>query len=455
MSFKARDSSGQARHAFTVARAQGPFSCQVCGGEMAFVDSNIRAKHFRHRVESNCAWEPETPEHESAKLAVCDAINALGLGTAEVEVPVGQWIADVLWTHGSHRVAFEVQRTNYAWAKFNEKLEGYRELGVAVVYLFIGPQFFRKDDEDYRLKDIELRLLSGREERRNKPYWHGNRASLMEIHRVRPENLGAVAGAYLRRKRRETDELLVREPVFYPVQTKAGRPSLTRVMEAGKAVTALPVYLRAVHDAFLARTGMIFLDGVWYSRLAEALWGHFFSALGMSYRYHPDSAGRPAHFEFRGRYHLVAWVGTGRRPHVPDDSHELRLAESPTLGRDFLFVGWVSDDHNMDEAVLSCFCRDTPVPVVDFGQFNNNYSGAISGLHDGGAPGGDLGSEIAEQAYDLWLDGEARLARGFRLPLCPPRFEGINGFPKLRLDSLGLSKGSRGSPGFTIRPAGT
>ncbi len=402
---------------------------------MAFVDPKIRMRpHFRHRVESNCAWEPETPDHENAKLAVCDAINSLGLGTAEVEAPVGKWIADVLWTHDGRRVAFEVQRANYAWAKFNEKLVGYREENVAVVYLFIGPQFYREDNGDYRLKDIEVRLLSGREERRKKPRWHGNRTSFMEIHRVHPEYLGSVAGAYLRRKQLGAAALVVREPIFYPVQTKAGRPSFTRVMEAGRAVTALPEYLRAVHQTFLARPGMTFWSGVWYSRLEEAMWAHFFSALGLDYIYHPDAPDRPGHFEFQGRYRLVAWVGTGRPPRVAADSHELRLAEAPTLGREYLFVGWVSDDHNMDEAVLACYCRDTPVPVIDFGQFNQNYSGAISGLHDGGSPGGDLGAEISEQAYDLWLDGRARLARGFSLPLCPPRFEGLNGFPKLRLN---------------------
>lgn len=401
---------------------------------MTFVNPKIRMRpHFRHQVESNCAWEPETPDHENAKLAVCDAINGLGLGTAEVEAPVGKWTADVLWTDREHRVAFEVQRANYSWAKFDEKLAGYRDQNVAVVYLFIGPQFFRENDGDYRLKDIELRLLSGRAERRSKPAWHGRHASALEVYRVYPESLGMVAGAYLRRKQQAAERLLVREPVFYPVHTKAGPPSLTRVMEAGRAVTDLHDYLRAVHQTFLARPGTVFWDGIWYSRLVEAVWAYFFSALGLTFAYHPDAPNSPAHFHFRGCYDLIAWVGTRRRPCIPETSHELRLNDSPTLDRDYLFVGWVSDDQDMDEAVLACYCRDTPVPVIDFSQFNQSYSGAISGLHDGGAPGGDLGSEIAAQAYDLWLDGQARLARGFGLPLGMLRFTGVNEFPKLRI----------------------
>lgn len=220
MAFKARDSKGGSHHAFSVTREQGPFFCQVCQGAMTLVAPKIRTRpHFRHQVESNCAWEPETPDHENAKLAVCDAINTLGLGQAEVEMPVGKWIADVLWTYRGHRVAFEIQRANYPWAKFNEKLNGYRAESVAVVYLFIGPQFFRENDGEYRLKDIELRLLSGSEEPRSSPHWNGNTTGLMETRRVYAEYLGLVASAYLRRKPLSRDALMVREPVFYSMHS--------------------------------------------------------------------------------------------------------------------------------------------------------------------------------------------------------------------------------------------
>ena len=401
---------------------------------MAFVNPNVRAcPHFRHRVESNCAWEPETPDHENAKLAVCDAINSLGMGSADVEVPVGKWIADVLWSDGKHRVAFEIQRANYTWAKFNEKFLGYAEQDVAVVYLFIGAQFYRRtESEDFRLKDIEHRLFLGQPERRDAPVWHGRRASVMEIYRLRRERLGAVIGGYLRRQQKGSGALLVREPIFYPSATKAGRPSIALAWEAGKAVTPLQEYLHAVHQTFLVQPGTIFWCGIWFSRLADAVWGHFFSALGMTYTYTPDAPNRPAKFEFKGRYHLVAWVSSGRRPHVPDTSHELRLADEPKLSRDFLFVGSVSDDETFDEAILACYTRDTATPKIDFGQYNQNYSGAISGLHDGGSPGGNMGSEIARQAFDLWKDGRALLSRGVGIPLGVPRFEGLNGFPRLR-----------------------
>jgi hypothetical protein len=289
MAFKARDQSGSAHHAFQVKRNQGPFFCQVCQGAMSFVDPKVRLRpHFRHRVESNCAWEPETPDHESAKLAVCEAINRLGKGAADVEVPVGPLIADVLWTDGQHRVAFEIQRANYSWAKFTEKFLAYHQQGVAVVYLLIGPDFYQgKVKGGVRLKDVEQRLFLGKAEERAHPQWHnrGNSqtTSFMQLQRIYPEKIGRVVGGYLRRRGADSDVLLVREPIFYRGMTKAGFQSANHALETGTALSTLPEYLQAVHERFLMQPNSVFWNGLWFSRLEEAIWASFFSALGLKY----------------------------------------------------------------------------------------------------------------------------------------------------------------------------
>lgn len=223
MAFKAKNQNGETCQSFTTQREKGPFFCQTCRGAMSLVIPKIRTRpHFRHHVESDCAWEPETPEHEAAKIAVCDAINQLGLGIADVEAPVGKWIADVLWTHRGQRIAFEIQRANYPWEKFEEKLKGYAAENVAAVYLLIGPHFFAAADNGrVRLKDIERRLFLGYPERR---HYRPPLRSIGTTHclRVYREPLGRVIGAYLRRRAKAPDDILVREPLFYPTSRRDG-----------------------------------------------------------------------------------------------------------------------------------------------------------------------------------------------------------------------------------------
>jgi competence CoiA-like predicted nuclease len=50
-------------------RRQG-FICRFCGQPMVFVDAQLKIKHFRHKTESLCDFEPETEEHEQYKELV-------------------------------------------------------------------------------------------------------------------------------------------------------------------------------------------------------------------------------------------------------------------------------------------------------------------------------------------------------------------------------------------------
>jgi hypothetical protein len=130
---------------------------------------------------------------------------------------------------------------------------------------------------------------------------------------------------------------------------------------------------------------------------------------------------------------LVAWLERQKRPIMSNKDHELRLANEPTLKHNYLFVGTVANEHVQDEGILACYSRDLPKPEVDFSQYNQLYQGVITGHHDGGSPGGLMGTDIAQEAYELWLDCRARLSRGVSIPLGDPKFTGLNGYPKFRL----------------------
>jgi hypothetical protein len=414
---------------FTARRDQGPFFCQSCRDAMSLVLPQIRARpHFRHHVESNCAWEPETPDHEAAKLAVCDAINQLGLGTADVESPVGKWVADVLWTHHGQRIAFEIQRANYTWEKFDEKFTGYAAEGVAVVYLLIGPHFFASADRGrFRLKDVERRLFLGLPEKRTyrPPVQRIGTAHFLRVYR---EPLGRVVGAYLRKRANAPQEILVREPLFYPVSRRGGGWNDTLADEAAAAVHPLADFLRLLHATFLRHPDMSYWNGQWFRRREEAVWAYFFDALGLKYTFEDRGAGQAGVFHFGGPNSATGWVrGATAPPSTSEESHEVVLNLKPELRQNYLFVGSVDFGSVGDEAILGCYTRDVKEPVVDFSQHNQVYSGVISGLHDGGVPGGNRASKIALQAYNLWLDGDARLSRGHPVPLGEPKFyEGDN-----------------------------
>lgn len=432
MAFKAKDSGGVPRHAFQAHRAHGPFKCQVCAGEMSLVTPNVRSRpHFRHKIESNCAWEPETQDHEAAKWAVCEEINRLGLGRADIEVPLGEFIADVSWSDGNHHVAFEIQRANYTWDKFNQKLLGYADRGIGVVYLFIGDQFYRKSEGCIRLKDIEHRLLAGGVKERFSPRWEDHKASPMEYHRVIPRHSGRTLAGYLRRSSTDEATLLVREPIFTPYITSANWPAVSMVIEAGYSLGGLNNYLREVHNTFLAQPGRFYFNRIWFRDSLEATWAYFFWAVGLNFTYHSQTSAGAAHFVFAGRHRLIAWIKGRRAPSVPEGCNELILEQEPHYRHELLFLGSLSDAYTSDEAILACYTSGSGKPVVDISQFNQSYGGAISGLHDGGVAGGNLGSAIGKRAYDLWLDGQARLSRGVAYPLLTPKFLNGNRTPCL------------------------
>lgn len=430
MSFKARDRDGTLRLAFEASREQRPFSCQVCAGSMSLVQPQLRSRpHFRHHVESNCAWEPETLEHEAAKFAVRAAIGELGLGSADIEARVGKWIADVLWSCGGQRIAFEIQRANYTWAKFEEKLAGYEAEGIIVVYLLIGPLFRVSDKEgNFRLKDIERRLFFGPVESRTyQP--NGLRVSVTDRVRVHREPIGRVVGAYLRRSANDESEIIVREPLFYPVAKGRDGWSESSLDEVGAAVHRLKGFLEALHASFIARPGWTLLNGIHFQRLEDALWGYFLQALGMTFTYscpHPERAGV---FTFHGARPTIGWVTGAKGPRIPANFNEVQFKKRPELRGDYLYVGMVTNREVPDEGVLGCYSRSATQPTVDFTHISHDYSGVISGLHDGGIPGGNLGSDIAVQAQNLWMDGEAWLCRGHAIPIGAPLFHIRNRIP--------------------------
>lgn len=426
MPFKAQLPSGQVRHIRECTRADGPFTCQNGCGPMSYVQGEVRqTAHFRHHVACTCSWEPETDDHETAKEVVCHTINQSGRGAADVEVRAGKFIADVMWTHNGQRIAFEIQRANYPWATFREKIDGYSDQGIATVYLFIGPDFYRGGSpKELRIKEVEHSLAVGAVEFCEHRHRSSSITHTPEFLRIRRQLPPRITAGYLRREKEVRESLLVREPIFYPAITKDAWPKQNHVWEFGSSISPLAEYLETVGDAFFAPPGTPFLWGRRFGVQPDANWAYFFARLGLKWRYESHADNEPGTFTLstpHGRRELLASVGAG--PDCdPEDAFFLRLDSQPHLEADLCCVGDLAFNGSSDTAVVASY-GGTEDLIVDFSQLGNDYSGAMTGKHDGGFPGGAEGKELAAEAMELWRDGNALLNTGCSYPLRFPVFK--------------------------------
>ncbi len=97
--------------------------------------SKLGTKHFVHKRKSNCSWEPETEAHLKAKAAIVIACKNAGFN-ASTEVIGPDWIADVLVTKGSLKIAFEVQLSSQNTSKTLERHNKYIRDGIICCWLF-------------------------------------------------------------------------------------------------------------------------------------------------------------------------------------------------------------------------------------------------------------------------------------------------------------------------------
>jgi len=138
------------------------FICRFCGQPMIFVDAQLKIKHFRHKTESSCDYEPETEEHENYKWLVYNMLINKRIGEVFVEHRIGNVIADIYMDReGWPNIVFEIQATNYSPLKYEEKIRSYAFRRLLVVYIFVGNDFNKEIKTNiYSLKEIEKRIFN-------------------------------------------------------------------------------------------------------------------------------------------------------------------------------------------------------------------------------------------------------------------------------------------------------
>lgn len=164
MSLLALDESENEVFADEVKTNNRNYHCKHCKQAMSFVNSKLRIKHFRHRVESNCDPEPETEEHLYYKKLVFTSLSKIYVGETFLEYSVNDTFRpDVFLKRKDKRdIAIEVQATNTHLDSFDAKIKYYSYRGFITIYLFVPNQknFFHMTRENiYSLKEIEKRIF--------------------------------------------------------------------------------------------------------------------------------------------------------------------------------------------------------------------------------------------------------------------------------------------------------
>lgn len=138
--------------------------CPDCMDGLTFVNANLKAKHFRHQTNSECAGEPESDVHIAIKRELHARLQATGLGIATLEKSLIGIRPDVLWEHLFCRIGFEVQATSVNIEVYERKIERCENKRMPLVYIFVrqedGGDFLRQTKNNiYSLKEIERRLI--------------------------------------------------------------------------------------------------------------------------------------------------------------------------------------------------------------------------------------------------------------------------------------------------------
>jgi hypothetical protein len=108
------------------------FPC--CDARVVLKRSPLGTQFFAHTKKGKCATAPETAEHLQAKDII--ARTAIEAGwSAETEVGGPDWIADVMVSRGSVKLAFEVQWSRQSLEDTEARQKRYAASGVRALWL--------------------------------------------------------------------------------------------------------------------------------------------------------------------------------------------------------------------------------------------------------------------------------------------------------------------------------
>lgn len=221
-----------------ILKNRNSFICPSCKQELVFVDGIEIIKHFRHKVECDCEWEPESENHLEMKYFMKKLLN---LSNEDIEVNLNFAQPDLYIKDKG--IAIEVQNSNITKKKFLERCYNYTKNGIAVMWIFHDSLLKEGDKE----QNIPVLLRTAQENNFGRVYIYSSNKlysiKFSAIHRWIEEyedyETGETYGGYLKTyKRKKSINIIQTIPdekygnEIYKVRTKwmggrkiIGRPS--------------------------------------------------------------------------------------------------------------------------------------------------------------------------------------------------------------------------------------
>lgn len=115
--------------------------CPHCNGLLTLKAGPVRIHHFAHTILADCSafdHEPESDSHRQGKLLLYQTFRRGAVAaTLEQHLPATDQRADVFIQLPDKSYALEFQQANNSVARWNERHQMYRSIGVADIW-FLG-----------------------------------------------------------------------------------------------------------------------------------------------------------------------------------------------------------------------------------------------------------------------------------------------------------------------------
>ncbi|WP_262315552.1 competence protein CoiA [Lacticaseibacillus parakribbianus] len=130
----------------------GDFVCPACRRPVGIRNGRVMPAHFYHLGPPCAASEPESAEHLAGKLWLMAYGQRRGFKPVlEQYYPQVRQRADVVWQQAGRALALEFQCSPISLERLAERSEGYRRLGVPVVWI-MGKRYFARQPKALQAK---------------------------------------------------------------------------------------------------------------------------------------------------------------------------------------------------------------------------------------------------------------------------------------------------------------
>ena len=136
--------------------------CKGCGAEVRFVDTEKKAKHFRHLKSSECTYDKFSNDHKYSEDIRQKFYNEIDKTIPGYEIFLDKRLEDGTWVDiafvfdNKTTVALNFINRSFKETKMKEQHEKFKEMGVVDLWIIIGEPSSIDFFEDMYTKDAML-----------------------------------------------------------------------------------------------------------------------------------------------------------------------------------------------------------------------------------------------------------------------------------------------------------